>query len=120
MRDQCPNADDRVIDVLGKLLAKFRSNLVVGLSVVTVSGCEAFQVRYGFNVPNKLRGACQAFDVYRSIGRFLYAAEAVRSDIEKFYALESNLSESPRSRVPYFRYLLALHRSQQQGESPCE
>jgi hypothetical protein len=27
-----PNVDDRVMDVLGKLLAKFRSNLVVGPS----------------------------------------------------------------------------------------
>jgi hypothetical protein len=40
--------------------------------------------------------ACQTLVVYRSTGRFLYAADALRSDIETFYALESNLSESPR------------------------
>ena len=73
-----------------------------------------------FQCPTRARVACQAFDVYRSIGRFLYAAEALRTDIEKFYALESNLSESPRSWVPYFCYLLSLRRSRQQGESPCE
>jgi hypothetical protein len=50
MRDQCPNADDRVEDVLGEFLTQFGSDFVVGLSVMTVSGCEAFQVRYGFNV----------------------------------------------------------------------
>ena len=27
--------------------------LVVGLSIVTVGGCEAFQVRYGFNERNR-------------------------------------------------------------------
>ena len=39
----------------------------------------------------------------------------LRSDIEKFCALESNLSESPRSYVPYFCYLLALRRSDSRG-----
>ena len=39
--------------MLGEFLAKFRSNFVVGLSIVTVGGCEAFQVRYGFNERNR-------------------------------------------------------------------
>ncbi len=39
----------------------------------------------------------------------------LRRDIEKFCALESHLSESPRSQVPYFCYLLALRRSDSRG-----
>ena len=35
IRDQCPNADDRVVDVLREFLAQFRSNFVVSLSVMT-------------------------------------------------------------------------------------
>jgi len=38
-----------------------------------------------------------------------------RSNIEKFCALKSHLSESPRSYVPHFRYLLALRRSDSRG-----
>ena len=66
----------------------------------------------------RARVACQTLGGYRSIRRFLYAVDGLRSDIEKFYALESNLSKSPRSYVPYFCYLLSLRRSRQQGESP--
>jgi hypothetical protein len=35
-RDQCPNADNRVIDVLREFLAEFCSNFIVALAVVTI------------------------------------------------------------------------------------
>ena len=34
--DQCPNADNRMIDVLWKFLAEFSSNFIVALAVVTI------------------------------------------------------------------------------------
>ena len=44
----------------------------------------------------RARAACRAFDVYRSTRGFLYAVDALTSDIEKFNVLESNLSKSAR------------------------
>ena len=42
-----------MVDVLWEFLAKLHSDFVIGLSVVTVRGCEAFQVRHGFNERNR-------------------------------------------------------------------
>ena len=40
-----------MVDVLWKLLAQLGRISSSVFPVVTVGGCEAFQVRYGFNVP---------------------------------------------------------------------
>jgi len=45
------STNDRMVDVLGKLLAQLRSDFIIGLAAVPIGGCEALQVRYGFDVP---------------------------------------------------------------------
>ena len=52
MGDQRPDANDRVVDVLGELVSQFGSNLVIGLADVAVSGGEALQVGDGLNISN--------------------------------------------------------------------
>jgi hypothetical protein len=41
MSDQSPNADNRVVDVLWKLVAQRLSDFVVGLAVMTIGGSKA-------------------------------------------------------------------------------
>lgn len=45
------STDDRMVDVLGKLVAQLRSDFVLSFPVMTVGGCEALQVRYSLDVP---------------------------------------------------------------------
>ena len=52
MGNQRPDTDDRVVDVLGELVAQFGSDLVVGLADVAIRGGKAFQVGDSFDVPN--------------------------------------------------------------------
>ena len=51
MRNQCPNADDRVVNVLGKLVAKLGTDFVVSFSVVTIRRSETYEVRNRLNIP---------------------------------------------------------------------
>src|SRR5262249_49787577 len=50
--NQCPDTDDRVIDVLGEPVAQFGSNLIIGLADMAVGGGETLQVRDSLDVPN--------------------------------------------------------------------
>ena len=50
--NQRPDTNDRVVDGLGELVAKFGSNLVIALAEMAVCGSEAFQVRDGFDIPH--------------------------------------------------------------------
>jgi hypothetical protein len=52
MSDQSANTDDRMVDVLGELVAQFGSNFVISLADVAVGSSEAFQVRDGLDIPN--------------------------------------------------------------------
>jgi hypothetical protein len=52
MGHQCLNADDRVLDVLGELVAQLRSNFLIALANMAVRGGEAFQVGDRLNIPN--------------------------------------------------------------------
>jgi hypothetical protein len=52
MDDQSPNADNRVVDVLGELVAQRLSDFVLGLAVVSMSGGITLEVRDGFEVPD--------------------------------------------------------------------
>jgi hypothetical protein len=62
-----------------------------------------------FRCPIRERGACHALGVYRGIEFYAVVASTKRRRKVRF--LESHLSESPQSSVPYFCYLLALCRS---------
>lgn len=57
MGNERPNTDDRVVDVLGELVAQFGSNFIVALASVAVRGREAFEIRDRFEVPNDGVGA---------------------------------------------------------------
>ena len=52
MGNQRPDTNDRVIDVLGELVAQLGSNLVVALADMAVGSGEALQIRDRFNIPN--------------------------------------------------------------------
>ena len=52
MGNQGTNADDRVIDVLGKLVAQFGTDLIIAFAQMAIRSGEAFQVRDGFDIPN--------------------------------------------------------------------
>jgi len=52
MGHQCPDTDDRVVDVLGELVAQFGSNVIIALPGMAIGSGEAFQVRDGFDIPN--------------------------------------------------------------------
>jgi hypothetical protein len=52
MGNQRPDTDDRMVDVLGELIAQFGSNLVITLACMAVRISEAPQVRNGLNIPN--------------------------------------------------------------------
>ena len=52
MGDQSPNANNRVVDVLGKFIPQRLSDFVFGLAVLTIGGSEALEVRDGFEVPD--------------------------------------------------------------------
>ena len=65
MRYQSANTGNRVIDVLGKLVAHFGANFVIAFAVVTIRRSEACEVRHRFNVPYEhvwhvMRLACVA------------------------------------------------------------
>ena len=62
-----------------------------------------------FRCPIRERGTCHALGVYRGIEFYAVVASTKRRRKVRF--LESHLSESPQSSVPYFCYLLALCRS---------
>jgi hypothetical protein len=53
MSDQCTDADDRVVDMSGKLIAHRDANFVVALAVMTISGGEACDVGDRFDVPKR-------------------------------------------------------------------
>ena len=55
-RDQGADADDRVIDELGKLVAHLRADFVVGPSYQCIGGGEAAQVGHGLNIPDDSAG----------------------------------------------------------------
>jgi hypothetical protein len=50
--DQRAYAEDRVIDVLGELVAHRGADVVIALAIMTVGSGEASQVRNGFDVPD--------------------------------------------------------------------
>jgi hypothetical protein len=50
--NQGTDANDRVVDVLGKLVAQFGANFVVALADVTVGSGETLQVGHRLNIPN--------------------------------------------------------------------
>jgi hypothetical protein len=50
--NQRPDTDDRVVDVLGELVAQFSSNLVIALADVTVGSGEAYQIADRLHVPH--------------------------------------------------------------------
>jgi hypothetical protein len=52
MGHQCPDTDDRVVDVLGELVAQFGSNVIIALPGMAIGSGEAFQVKDGFDIPN--------------------------------------------------------------------
>src|SRR6516225_11194755 len=52
VRNQYTDADDRVVDVLGKLVADGRANLHVGLAYEVVGGREPAEVGHGLQVPD--------------------------------------------------------------------
>jgi hypothetical protein len=52
MCDQGANADNRVIDVLGKYVAHRGANFVIALAVMTIGGREALDVGNCFDIPN--------------------------------------------------------------------
>jgi hypothetical protein len=52
MSNQSTNANDRVINMLGKLVAHLGANFVIALTVMTVGSGEALDVGDGFDVPN--------------------------------------------------------------------
>ena len=52
MGNQGTDTDDRVVDVLGELVAQLGSNLVIALADMAIRGGEALQVGNGFDVPN--------------------------------------------------------------------
>src|SRR5580704_6767307 len=49
--DQCADAYDRVVYVLGKLVPHGRTDVIFTLAVVTIGGGEALDVRNRFDVP---------------------------------------------------------------------
>jgi len=51
-RDERSDADDRVVDVLGKLVADRLADFYVGLADEIVGGCEPGQIGHGFQVPD--------------------------------------------------------------------
>ena len=53
MRYQSANTGNRVIDVLGKLVAYFGANFVIALALVTIRRSKAAKVRHRFNIPYK-------------------------------------------------------------------
>jgi len=50
--DEGTNAEDRVVDMLGKLITHSSANFVLALTAITISGGEAFKVGDRLNVPN--------------------------------------------------------------------
>jgi hypothetical protein len=52
MGNQRPDANNRVVDVLGELVAHFGANFVIALAKVTVRSGVARQIRDGFDIPN--------------------------------------------------------------------
>lgn len=50
--DERTDTNDRMVDVLRKLLAEFPSDFVIGFAVVTVGSGEPFQVGCRLDVPN--------------------------------------------------------------------
>src|SRR5271166_6896896 len=50
LRDQGANADDRVIDELGKLVAHLRADFVVEPTNQPICGCEAAQIGNGLDI----------------------------------------------------------------------
>jgi hypothetical protein len=50
--DQCANASNRVVDVLGKLVAHSLANLVIALVSKIIGGGEPPKIRHRFEVPN--------------------------------------------------------------------
>jgi hypothetical protein len=50
--DQRTDANDRMVDVLGELVAQLGANLVVALTLVAVGGGKTSQVRDRFDIPN--------------------------------------------------------------------
>ena len=52
MSNQGTNANDRVINMLGKLVAHRGADFVIALAVVPVGSGEAVEMRNGFDIPN--------------------------------------------------------------------
>ena len=52
MSNQGTNANDRVINMLGKLVAHRGADFVIALAVVPVGCGEALEIRNGFDIPN--------------------------------------------------------------------
>jgi hypothetical protein len=52
VRDECPDADDRVVDVLWKLVANRLADFYVGLADEIVGSCEPAEVGRSLQVPH--------------------------------------------------------------------
>jgi hypothetical protein len=52
MRDEGTNTDDRVVDVLGKLVPHRSADFIIGSAVVPVGRGEALKVRDRFDIPD--------------------------------------------------------------------
>src|SRR5262249_36461423 len=57
MCDQCADADNRVVQVLGELVTDCRADFFVGLTVMTVCSSKSFYVRNSLQIPDEnMRG----------------------------------------------------------------
>jgi hypothetical protein len=58
VRDESADAHDRVVDVLGELVADQLANLVIGLAHKSIGGCEPADVGNGLQVPDDDASIC--------------------------------------------------------------
>jgi hypothetical protein len=63
--NQRADTDNRVIDVLGKLVAQFGANFFIALADTAVRGGEAFSDQGRFRYPKRSRWSCAIFNTLR-------------------------------------------------------
>ena len=69
VRDQRANADDRVVDMLGKLVANGGADFVVALAVKSIGSSEPTKIGDRFEVPHE-DVSHHEFLVHRSVRNF--------------------------------------------------
>jgi hypothetical protein len=50
--NQRPDTNNRVVNVLGKLIAQFGPDFIIAFANMTIRSGKAFEIRNGFDVPN--------------------------------------------------------------------